>query len=81
MMALTASPDHLAARDISHAVATPTSSLMRRNTTTYRIIDHLAEKRPLLGDLIQPYAARIMSATRQLPSPLSAVMRPISTAH
>jgi hypothetical protein len=80
MMALTASPDHLAARDISHAVATPTSSLMRRNTTTYRIIDHLAEKRPLLGDLIQPYAARIMSATRQLPSPLTAIMGPISTA-
>jgi hypothetical protein len=37
--------------------------------------------RPLLGNLIQPYAARIMSTTRQLPSPLSAVMRPISTAH
>jgi hypothetical protein len=35
MMALTASPDHLAARDISHAVATPTSSLMRRSTTNY----------------------------------------------
>ena len=80
MMAITVSPDHLAAQGISHTVATPTSSLMKKSTATYGIIDHLAEQQPLLGDLIQPYAARIMSAIRKLPSPLTAIMRPISTA-
>ena len=79
-MAITVSPDHLAARGISHTVATPTSSLMKKSTATYGIIDHLAEQQPLLGDLIQPYAARIMSAIRKSPSPLTAIMRPISTA-
>ena len=72
--------DHLAARGISHTVATPTSSLMKKSTATYGIIDHLAEQQPLLGDLIQPYAARIMRAIRKSPSPLTTIMHPISTA-
>ena len=80
LMAITVSPDHLAARGISHTVATPTSSLMKKSTATYGIIDHLAEQQPLLGDLIQPYAARIMRAIRKSPSPLTASMRPINTA-
>ena len=80
LMAITVSPDHLAAQGISHTVDTPTSSLIRKRTITCGIIDHLAKKRPLLGDIIQPYAARIMSAIRKSPSPLTAIMRPISTA-
>ena len=79
-MAITVSPDHLAARGISHTVATPTSSLMESSTATYGILDHLAELQPLLGDLVQPCAARIMGAIRQSPSPLTAIMRPMSAA-
>ena len=65
LMAITASaPAHPAARGISHSGATPTSSLMESSSATYGIFDHLAERQPLLGDLIQPYAARIMGAIR-----------------
>ena len=78
-MAIAAStPAHPAARSISGA--TPTSSLMESNSATHKILDHLAELRPLLGDLVQPYAARIMGAICQSPSPLTAIIRPISTA-
>jgi hypothetical protein len=53
---------------------------MESSSATYGIFDHLAERQPLLGDLIQPYAARIMGAIRKSPSLLTAVMHPISTA-
>jgi len=48
---------------------------MESSTATHGILDHLAERQPLRGDLIQPYAARIMGAIRKSPSPLTAIMR------
>ena len=51
---------------------------MESSTATYGILDHLAELQPLLG--VRPYAARIMGAIRQSPSPLTAIMYPMSTA-
>jgi hypothetical protein len=56
------------------------SNAMESNAATHGILDHIAELQPLLGDLIQPYAARIMGAIRQSPSPLTAIMHPMSTA-
>jgi hypothetical protein len=53
---------------------------MESSTATYGILDHLAERQPLLGDLIQSYAARIMGAIRKSPSPLTTIMHPISAA-
>jgi hypothetical protein len=53
---------------------------MESSTATHGFFDHLAERQPRLGDLIQPYAARIISAICKSPSPLTTIMHPISTA-
>merc|ERR1712070_245179 len=80
MAVASSTPAHPTARGISHSKATPTPSLVESGTATSGILDHLAERQTLLGDIIRPRAARIMGAIRQSPSPLTAIMYTMSTA-
>merc|ERR1719446_1026537 len=68
LMVIAASAPAHPTRSLSRSEATPTSSLVESSTATYGILDHLTELQPLLGDLVQPCAARIMGAIRQTPS-------------